>query len=259
MAPATLRPARRRGGGPPITCSETRAPVEPEAARGSAEPAGRLDRAVRARAGPPRPPPRRAASNSAACRAEAAVSGRPTTASWRNRSMSCLTLRTKSPGASSARSRTRSSRWPRAQRQATSANPSSGSTCARQARRLLLGSQHCSATSRTAVSRGRSAFGGDEITGRPRPVAVSKVHAETTAASSGGSSPSKRPSAQRLGHEEVGLVVDPRQDGAARRQSPGGEVHVAEVLEQSESAVEAARQGVVMARCRGTGRRTGPR
>ena len=41
-------------------------------------------------------------------------------------------------------------------------------------------------------------------------------------------------------------MIDPRQDGAARGQSPRREVHVAEVLEQSEGTIEAARQGVVV-------------
>ena len=205
MAPATLRPARRTGGGPPVTCPETRAdPFVGPLRRGVRPPGGAspgTGTRSGARSSSASPGPADAAttprwSKSAARRAAAAVSVAAHHGQLAQQVDELLHVAHEVAGRELGPLQDTVEALPSAQRQAASANPSSGARVRGRCEALLLGAQPLAPRRRSAASRGEAPWAGDARRRARRPRRVSKVHDDTTAASSGGSSPSKSPSAR---------------------------------------------------------------
>ncbi len=137
--------------------------------------------------------------------------------------------------------------------EALAARPTPGDVCepvvgcpgAGQMGRLFLAPAARRPAPPTNPGRARRALGGRRHERRP-PRARLERAGRDHCGQLRGVEPVEEPFGQRLGHEEVGLVVDPGQDRAARRQAPRGSVHVPEVLEQGQRPVQALRQGVMM-------------
>ena len=193
--------------------------------------------------------PRR--QRSAACRAVAAVSGSAaTSAIWRSRSITCFTLRTKSPPVISSSSRTSARSSPATHAWIAAVKPGIGAAGLGQALVALGDVRGRARSARSRPTRFRTIGSGQRrggIGSSPSGPRRWNVKHDTTAAERRGVEPVEQAVAQRLRDHEVALGVEPREQLAARRQCPA--VDVAPRLEH----------GRARGRTAGPGSRCGPR
>ena len=96
-----------------------------------------------------------------------------------------------------------------------------------------------------AWSRGATSLGG-RGSGRQRPAADLVGAGGDDGGQAGRVEAVEEAVGQGLGHQEIGLVVDAGHQAAARGETPGVEIDVAAALEETQGAVHAAGQGMVV-------------